>query len=51
MADQFVALIGEKGVLCGSADAFRVRMVTHRGIVRNDIERALLCVRELAQAR
>jgi threonine aldolase len=47
-ADQFVALIKEKGVLCGSSDTFKVRMVTHRGIVKDDIERTLLCVQELA---
>ena len=48
-SDQFVARIREKGVLCGSADTFRVRMVTHRGIVRDDITKTLSCVQEMVQ--
>jgi threonine aldolase len=50
-SDQFVAKMKEKGVLCGSADAFRVRMVTHRGIVKDDVLKTLLCVQELARGR
>jgi threonine aldolase len=50
-SDQFVAGMKDKGVLCGSADTFRVRMVTHRGIVKDDIVRTLSCVRELVPGR
>ncbi len=50
-SDQFVAKIKEKGVLCGTVDAFKVRMVTHRGIVSDDVMKTLLCVRELALGR
>jgi threonine aldolase len=48
-ADQFVDRVRDKGVLCGTADAYRVRMVTHRGIIRDDVGRTLLCVQELAE--
>jgi threonine aldolase len=48
-ADQFVGRAKDKGVLCGTADAYRVRMVTHRGIVREDVERALLRVQDLVR--
>jgi threonine aldolase len=50
-SDQFVAKIKEKGVLCGTADTFRVRMVTHRGIVKDDVMKTLLCVQEVVQGR
>jgi threonine aldolase len=50
-SDQFVAKIKGKGVLCGPADTFKVRMVTHRGIVKDDIIKTLLWVQELAQGR
>jgi threonine aldolase len=50
-SDQFMAKIKQKGVLCGTADTFRVRMVTHRGIAKDDIMKTLLCVQELVQGR
>lgn len=48
-ADQFVNKAKEKGVLCGTADNYRVRMVTHRGIVQEDVEKALASVQEIAR--
>ena len=50
-SDQFVARIKGKGVLCGSADTFRVRMVTHRGIVKDDVLKTLVSVQELVRGR
>ncbi len=50
-ADQFLGRLKDKGVLCGTVDAFRVRMVTHRGIGRADIERTLQCVQEISLER
>ena len=48
-SDQFVDGMRDKGVLCGAADKFRVRMVTHRGIVKEDILKTLLCTQELVR--
>ncbi|HYB75606.1 MAG TPA: beta-eliminating lyase-related protein, partial [Nitrososphaerales archaeon] len=50
-ADQFVARAKEKGVLCGTVDAFRVRMVTHRGIEKADIEKTLQRIQDMTRGR
>jgi threonine aldolase len=48
-SDQFVDRMKDKGVLCGAADKSRVRMVMHRGIVRDDVLKTLLCAQELVR--
>ncbi|HVP24336.1 MAG TPA: GntG family PLP-dependent aldolase [Conexivisphaerales archaeon] len=50
-AHQFVDSAQEFGVLCGDVDEYRVRMVTHRGIVKEDIDRTLLCVQKMTKRR
>jgi threonine aldolase len=44
---QFVSRLRERGVLT-TGSARRVRMVTHHGIEREDVDYALACVREVA---
>jgi threonine aldolase len=45
-ADVFVKKLKEHGVLAGSISKTRVRMVTHRGIEEEDIEKALVAIEE-----
>ena len=45
-ADAFVKKLKEHGVLSGNMSRTRVRMVTHRGIEQEDIEKALTLIDE-----
>ncbi len=44
----FCSQLEEKGVLAGSVGKSRIRLVTHWGIERSDVERALDVIREVA---
>jgi threonine aldolase len=44
--DVFVKKLKEHGVLAGSISKTRIRMVTHRGIEKEDIEKALAAIEE-----
>ncbi len=48
-ANEWVARIGELGVKAGAVDGGRVRMVTHRGIEKEDIEYSLEVVEKVAK--
>jgi threonine aldolase len=48
-ANEWVTRIGELGVKAGAVDGRRVRMVTHRGIEKEDIEYALEVAEEVAK--
>lgn len=48
-ADQFVSELKAQGVLSGDVDAHRVRLVTHRGITKDDANRALEAVGSVAE--
>jgi threonine aldolase len=45
-ADVFVKKMREHGVLAGNMSRTRVRMVTHRGIGKEDVEKALTAIEE-----
>jgi threonine aldolase len=47
---ELVRRLGERGVLCLDESDRRIRMVTHYGIERRDVEEALVRVRELMAA-
>ena len=44
---QLIGLMRERGLLCGQAGPGRIRMVTHYGISRPDVERAVAIAREV----
>ena len=46
-ADGLVRSLKSVGVLCNVASPGRIRMVTHHGIVRTDVERAIRCARDV----
>ena len=46
-SDSFLSEIRRHGVLGVSVDRYRVRMVTHRDVSRNDVERAADVVEEV----
>lgn len=48
-ANEWVARIGELGVKAGAVDGRRVRMVTHRGIEKEDIEYSLEVAEKVAK--
>ena len=48
-ANEWVARIGELGVKAGAVDGRRVRMVTHRGIEKEDIEYSLEVAEKVAR--
>jgi len=47
--DRWVARLSESGVKAGAIEAGRIRMVTHRGIEREDIEYALAVAEKCAE--
>ncbi len=48
-ADGLVRALKAKGVLCNVAAPGRIRMVTHYGIVRSDVEWAIRCARDVLE--
>jgi threonine aldolase len=46
--EPFISKLREKGVLAGSLSKSVIRMVTHRGIEREDIEKAIVAVADMA---
>ncbi|MGH2458489.1 MAG: threonine aldolase, partial [Chloroflexota bacterium] len=48
-AEGLVKGLKADGVLCNVSGPGRIRMVTHYGIVRADVERAVRCAREVLE--
>ena len=49
-SSQFIERLNPRGVLSGAVDAARIRVVTHRDVSREDCERAVRIIGEVAGA-